>query len=133
MPSQPALVRFASIALLLSSVSGCGGTAKQVNVWGNVSYRSAPITRGTLTFFPAGGRPVTAVIDRDGAYSCELVPGRYVATVTIGVDLPAGWKEGDPLPRPALILPPQYGSRKKTPLAADVAAGQSEAVDFLLQ
>jgi hypothetical protein len=47
--------------------------------------------------------------------------------------LPAGYKEGDPIPRPKLVLPPEYSTRARSKLTATVAADQSAPIDFKLE
>jgi hypothetical protein len=127
--------RLALPLLILGGAFGCGGDADEgVTVEGKVAYQGEPITNGSLTFFPASGRPITAALSEDGEYSCQLPPGEYRVTVTVGVMPPAGWKEGDPVPPPSIVLPDRYGSRLETPLTATVtAASGTHTVDFPLE
>jgi hypothetical protein len=69
----------------------------------------------------------------DGKYETSLSPGDYIVVVTVGVDVPAGWREGQPLPPPKFTLPAEYTSRVKSTLKATVKAGQSEPIDFELK
>ena len=101
-------------------------------VSGTVTYRGTPLSNASITFFPAVGRPAIASIS-DGEYSVRLPPGEYKVTITLGVDLPAGWKEGDPIPPPAMVLPPHYTNMRDTQLSAMVTEDQSEPIDFALQ
>jgi len=133
LPRSTSFVALAATALLLCCAAGCGETSLGVPIQGQVTFQGTPISSGTLTFYPTKGRPFSAVIAQEGAYSCQVPPGKYRVTVVIGVDLPAGWKEGDTLPPSKLRLPPKYTSRVRTPLTATVAKGQSEAVDFSLE
>jgi hypothetical protein len=122
------------VLVLLAAAVGCGGGAPEATVEGRVAYQGQPIAGGALTFYPASGRPITAPLSQDGAYSCRLPPGEYRVTVTVGVTLPPGWKEGDPVPPPAVVVPPRYGSRLETPLSATVPAeGGAQTVDFTLK
>jgi hypothetical protein len=114
------------------SVTGCGNSGSTVKVHGNVSYRGEAITNGTVTFFPASGRPVIAPLS-EGEYSAELMPGEYVVVIMIGATLPEGYKEGDPIPPPKFTLPNEYTVRAKSTLKASVKAGQSEPIDFDLK
>jgi hypothetical protein len=59
--------------------------------------------------------------------------GEYVVVIMIGATTPEGYKEGDPLPPPKITLPDQYTVRAKSSLKANVAAGQSEPVNFELK
>ncbi len=86
----------------------------------------------SITFFPTNGRQEVATIS-NGEYSVELMPGEYSAIVLIGIELPKGFKEGDPIPPPKIVLPEQYTARNKSPLKATIKAGQSEPVNFDLK
>jgi hypothetical protein len=112
--------------------AGCGNSADGVSVNGTVTYRGQPFSNASITFYPATGRPVSAAIT-EGQYSAQLQPGDYKVTVSLGVNLPPGWKEGDPVPPREIVLPERYTSVLHTQLAATVAADQSEPIDFALQ
>ena len=85
-----------------------------------------------MMFFPARGRAIATATDAAGDYSVVLAPGEYKVTVNIGVKLPAGWKEGDPVPPQEVVLPTEYTTRIKTSLKATVAVGGEQAIDFVL-
>jgi hypothetical protein len=111
---------------------GCGDDSNTVSVSGQVSHQGERLSNAALMFFPAEGKPLTAPIT-DGEYSLELPPGEYRVTVTLGAELPPGWKEGDPVPPATRKLPPQFSSRLDTPLKATVSAdGGSQTADFTL-
>jgi hypothetical protein len=118
--------------LLLVCLSGCGKSSDKVSVHGHVSYQGAPLESAALTFFPAKGRSESATVT-NGEYSVALLPGEYTAAVLIGVNLPKGYKEGDPIPPPKFVLPEIYTSQAKSPLKATVAAGKNEPIDFELK
>jgi hypothetical protein len=120
----------ASIAVLL--LIGCGGGDGGVPVSGTVTFRGQPFSNASITFYPASGRPVSAAIT-DGQYSAVLQPGEYKVTVSLGVNLPPGWKEGDPIPPRDIVLSQQYSSVLHTQLTAKVSEDQSEPVDFKLE
>jgi hypothetical protein len=129
------------LLLLLICVPGCGKSSGKAAVRGHVSYRGAPLESASLTFFPASGRPEATTVSK-GEYSIELArqnhwrirtPGEYTAIVLIGIDLPKGYKEGDPVPPPKIVLPEEYTSRAKSPLKAVVSSGQAEPIDFDLK
>jgi hypothetical protein len=103
---------------LLALFTGCEEGADATDVSGNVTYRTQPLANGSVTFYPESGQPVSVGLDAAGLYSAELPPGQYrVAIQAAGIQVPEGWKEGDPEPPPAkLILPPQYSERAKTSL-----------------
>jgi hypothetical protein len=118
-----------SFAVLLA---GCGGSTDGVPVSGTVTYRGQPFSNASITFYPASGRPVSAAIT-DGEYSAVLAPGEYKVTISLGVNLPPGWKEGDPIPPREIVLPQQYSSVLHTQLTAKVSEDHSEPVDFKLE
>jgi hypothetical protein len=124
------LTRLTCLLALLGAI-GCGEKSSGVTVAGTVTYQDKPLESGSLTFYPVSGPGVTTVIE-GGAYSCELEPGEYRATVVVGVTLPAGYKEGDPVPPQAVMLPDAYGSRLNTPLSASVTPGM-EPLNFALK
>jgi hypothetical protein len=52
-----------------------------------------------------------------------------------GIEVPPGWKEGDPAPPlPKIVLPAEYSQRARTVLTLTVAAGgESQTADFSLK
>jgi hypothetical protein len=122
-----------AIMLLALSAGGCRNSSTGgVSVEGNVSFRGAPLSKASLTFFPTAGRPVSVVVV-DGQYQTELMPGEYTAVVDLAAELPPGFKEGDPVPPPKLVLPEKYTSRAKSPLKATVVADLDKPIDFDLK
>ena len=134
-PSIHELWLFVSVGLLLlltMAAPGCRKSTGGVAIHGHVSFQGEPLANAALTFFPASGRPVTASVVQ-GEYATELAPGEYTAVVDLAVELPTGFKEGDPLPPPKIVLPEEYTSRRKSTLKATVKAGQSETIDFAMK
>jgi hypothetical protein len=111
---------------------GCGESSTTETVSGAVTFQGQPIPKAAVTFFPTTGRPTTASTGEDGTYEASLAPGDYTVTVNVSVELPPGFKEGDPYPKPKIVVPPQYATQAKTPLTATVAEGQSEPLNFAL-
>jgi hypothetical protein len=118
---------------IVLAVGGCGEKSTAVAVDGNVTYQGKTFDNGSITFYPAAGRPVNTPITADGAYAVELEPGEYVVGVNYSEPLPPGFKEGDPVPPPKFVIPPEYSTRAKSKLSATVAADQSEPIDFKLE
>ncbi|MCI0331891.1 MAG: carboxypeptidase-like regulatory domain-containing protein [Planctomycetes bacterium] len=112
---------------------GCGQASDSVTLEGKVTYQGEPLKHGSVTFFPAAGRPVNAGLSTDGSYSIELSPGEYVVAVSYTEPLPAGYREGDPVPPPKFVLPPKYATRARSTLTATVAADQEAPIDFKLE
>jgi hypothetical protein len=119
-------------ALFLASAGGCKKSSGTVSVHGRISYRGQPLTKSSVTFFPASGRPVTATAPQ-GEYTAELAPGDYTATVAVGIEYPAGYKEGDPVPQPKVVLPPEYTERARSKLKASVTKNENPSIDFELK
>jgi hypothetical protein len=121
------------LVLVVVGANGCNKSPGVVAVHGHISYRGNPLTTSAVTFFPtSGGRPVTAAAPK-GEYTADLVPGDYTAVVNVGVEYPAGFKEGDPEPPPKVVLPPEYSTRAQSTLKTTVKAGQSDPIDFELK
>jgi hypothetical protein len=110
---------------------GCSKSDDTVSVSGHVTYRGEDLTNGSITFFPAIGRPVNEPI-RDGKYNAELLPGDYIVTVSYTEPLPAGYKEGDPIPAPKFVLPPEYTARTRSKLSAAITKQSDAQLDFKL-
>ena len=133
-PSRGRSFRLLTLIGLLASVAtiGCGKSDGKVTVHGHVNFRGQPLERASLTFFPATGRSEAAGVE-DGEYSVALAPGEYTVVALVGVELPPGYKEGDKVPPPKVVLPEEYTSRVKSTLKASVSGGQSEPVNFELK
>jgi hypothetical protein len=120
----------------LPMLSGCGDGIETTTVSGKATYQGQPLANGSVTFHPDVGHPTSVALDAHGAYSLELPSGNYRVTVNAaGVQVPAGWKEGDPEPPPPkLVLPPQYSTHARTELSITVAPnGEPQIADFDLK
>jgi hypothetical protein len=129
-------VRFlacSSLSLMLAiGALGCKKSSGAVPVHGRVSFRGEPLENASVTFFPKTGRPVgTAILH--GEYKAELTPNEYTVALDVAPEFPKGFKEGDPIPPPKVVLPEEYTSRAKSTLKATVKSGQSEPIDFDLK
>ena len=119
-------------AALISCLFGCSSAPDEIVIQGRVTSQGQPLEDGTLSFFPRKGRPVITTLASGGNYECRLSPGDYRVTITVGVTLPAGWKEGDAIPAPDVRLPREYSSRVRSPLQVTVTRGHAEPIDFSL-
>jgi hypothetical protein len=125
----------AVVSFALMSALGCGGSGP-TTVSGRATYREQPLAGGTVMFHPQNGHPVGVEIDSSGNFTAELQPGEYrVAINAAGIEVPPGWKEGDPSPPPPkLVLPPQYSQRTTTVLKLTVpSGGEPQTADFRLK
>jgi hypothetical protein len=125
-------VQYATFLGLAIVTCGCSERSNTVQVQGQVIYRGEPLDSAGITFYPQKDRPVTGVVSQ-GAYAVDLAPGDYDVTITVGSEIPPGFKEGDTVPPPKVALPDEYTLRAKSTLKATVAAGQSEPIDFDLK
>jgi hypothetical protein len=124
--------RWIALAAIFLLWTGCGDHTGKERVTGHVSFRGEPLTNASVMFYPISGRPETATI-ADGDYSAQLAPGDYTVQLNVGVDVPKGYKEGEPLPPPKFKLPEEYTNRTKSILKASVKQGQTDPIDFLLK
>ncbi len=126
--------RAAALTLLAAvlMLGGCSKPTEGTSVAGRVTYQEEPLADGSLMFYPSDGRPTAVALGADGTYSCQLPAGEYRVTVNVGVKLPAGWDEGDPVPRPSIQLPTHYTSRARTPIQVTISENQTEPLDLTL-
>jgi hypothetical protein len=127
-----AVASFTTILVLY----GCDGRGGTTTVSGRATYRGEPLAGGTVIFHPDRGHPVSAGVDASGSYAAELPAGNYrVAVNAAGVEVPPGWKEGDPAPPPPkLVLPPEFSQRTRTVLQVTVSGNEGQqTADFLLK
>ena len=118
----------AATAIILTS---CRPSSGEVRIYGRVTYQGAAIPKGAVTFFPASGRPIIAVLT-DGTYAAKLLRGEYDVVVNPATDLPPGWKEGDVSPTQKAVLPSVYTTRAKSKIKISVNE-RSDRQDFELQ
>lgn len=124
---------FLAITALLLAIpvcSGCGKRGDGEAISGTVQLNGQPLPNAALFFYPESGRTITVPVDAYGNYFVQLAPGTYKVTISVGAELPPGWKEGDSIPPPRVKIPPQYGQRVNTPLAATVVEGHRDPIDF---
>lgn len=135
----PRMLRAHVVMMLLMS-AGCGGSAKQwkvAPVTGKVSYKSAPVPMGTVTFIPMRSGPTaTGEIDKDGNYSLTTpeggkgaVVGSYKVIIT-AVDYRPGLPE-DPNAGIKALIPEKYSDVEKSGLAGEVKEDKN-VIDFNL-
>ena len=122
---QPVALGFA-----LSVAVGCSRAPEHTTVKGTVTYKGTPLTHGMIGFHPTSGVPLGAPISAAGTYESQLPPGQYDVTVNAPPKLPAGFKEGDPLPQVnADQIPVQY-SRPETSNIALIVESENGAQAF---
>jgi hypothetical protein len=136
-PRSKAMIRIASssalVALSCLLVLGCGGKEGTSTVSGKVTYQGQPVTDGLINFVTNGGRPLGGSIGADGTYSTQLPPGEYKVRIDTPPEFPAGYKEGDPLPKlPPRQVPEKYANFNSSGLTATVKGDGSQTIDFAI-
>jgi hypothetical protein len=127
------LVFLYGVMALATFSSGCGEVSNKVRVTGKVTYHDEPISTGLVTFFPVSGRPIPTPISPAGDYSVDLAPGEYAVAINVASQAPPpGYEEGDPLPPPEIVLPPEYTTRARSKLTATVSGQKQKPIDFNL-
>ncbi len=73
------------LGTLFTLMVGCGGDATNApcNISGKVTYKGAPVTGGTMTFWSSEGGSYSASLDATGKYSTANLPA---GTAKVSVD-----------------------------------------------
>jgi hypothetical protein len=125
--------RLLLVALVAASVVGCNGGAATKSVTGTITYQNKPVASGIINFLAAKSRPLGGAIESDGTYSVKLPPGQYQVRVDAPAPLPAGFKEGMPMPTTSRLVPEKYANFTSSGLTATISdASGSQQVDFKL-
>ena len=151
MRGRLAMVLGMGLGALTIASSGCGSGLKKpemAKVHGTVTYKGAPVTTGTVTFFPAeggtgeAGQPAISPLGSDGSFELTTfdtgdgaVLGQHKAVVvakseggekvpegTIPSQLPEDIKKYEG-PKP--LIPEKYMTAEKTPLRYKVRPGDN--------
>jgi hypothetical protein len=133
MPRVHARVCLGAILAAAVAAVGCGESTNMVSVHGRVTYGDEAIPKGSVTFYPTAGRPINTPLSADGSYKTALTPGEYVVCISAAAPPPPGYKEGDPLPPPKIVLPPEYSTRATSKLTASVGGEGQTPIDFNLE
>ena len=140
------------VALLM----GCGPDYPDcVPVSGKVTFEGEPVTQGTITFYPDGGRAAMGEIQPDGTYVLTTfepgdgaVPGRHTVTIksteVSGAPAPTSFEEelamgqGDaagaafaPADQIRWLVPESFSRRETSGLEAEVTR-DAGSIDFAL-
>jgi hypothetical protein len=135
------LTRFMTLAAVAALAAGCGNKLERQAVSGTVTYKGKPITRGTVTFAPAGGAGPTQVSApiEDGKFSIAKdagpIAGKYVVRFEAFQQLIYGPSiPGEAAPQPKKLdqepLPAKYGAASK--YEAEVKADDPNVFEFKL-
>jgi hypothetical protein len=147
---KDSLKRHLVLVVAAAVLAGCGGDPdlpKLGKVSGTVTYKGQPVTKGLVTFIPAGGsgaqtgQSATGEIQKDGSFTLSTfenndgaVLGEHIVVVQSREDDPALEGQGMPIPdargrlkiKPSKhLVPEKYGSSDKSPLRHTVEAGSN--------
>jgi hypothetical protein len=125
----------AALVLAIAVLTGCGdGGGATTSVQGKITYEGKPVTTGVINFQPARGQPLGGGIQADGSYAFDLPPGDYRVRIDAPPAVPAGYKEGGPVPKlPPRLVPERYADYNTSDLTATVSGEErSQSIDFVL-
>lgn len=113
--------------ILLLGLCGCGGNVSTVS--GQVTLDGKILDKGDIGFHQSEGLMVsTTRINPDGSYKigteANTLPGNY-KVVIIANEVSIAKGPGN-VPMPTRITPLEYSNKEKTPLKAELKAGQNE-------
>lgn len=120
---------FAAAALLC----GCKGEPPGALVRGKVTYKGAPLTQGSIVFYPNGsGLPAAGLMQPDGTFQLlntqkteRIEPGKYIVIVVAGTERIDAVSE-DPLAKVKPVVPFMFSSVASSPIKYDVALGENQ-------
>jgi hypothetical protein len=127
----------ATAMLLIGTISGCEEAIerpKTVPVAGKVTYKGAPVPKGTVTFQPDKGDPAVGEIQSDGAYRLSTyaqgdgaVPGHHRVFIIANTADPTKIPESTPgWTPPKDLIPKKYNNLKTSGLEANVSEEKKE-------
>ncbi len=116
MKSHPAAIGL--VLMVLGACCGCGESDPATTVRGKVTSKGMAVPMGVVNFFSeTGERPIGATLDSSGEYEVRIPAGNYtIVVLTSTPPVPAGWKDGDPIPKPPVEVPAKYQQPQKSPL-----------------
>ncbi len=121
-------------------LSGCGSSGlRMVSVAGQVTLNGKPLEEGTIDFQdPHGNAPNAQALIRQGAYNCQVLPGRKKVVIqgfkVVGKERASRADPDSPLvDRKEQFLPPKYSSPTSTELTADIGPSGNRSLNFELK
>jgi hypothetical protein len=128
--------RGAALAALLLAPA-CGPARPELApVWGKVTYKGEPVTKGTVSFKPVdpAGSPASGTIDADGSYSLQsnepgdgALPGEYkVAVSTVTTDQILDYIPKKRVAKPKSPVPEKYANPETSGITRTVKPGRND-------
>jgi hypothetical protein len=103
-------------------------------VQGKITYKGVPVVSGLINFKGAEAQPLGGAISPDGSYKFTLPPGEYQVRIDAPAEVPAGLKEGDPVPKLGQRLAPEkFADYGTSGLTLTVTGESPQQADFSLQ
>jgi len=146
------------LSLCILSTSACSKrSGSGTDVSGKVSFKGAPVTGGSIQFYPAkGGGSYPGTIKSDGTFSFKAIPfsGEVIVTVETesikysAAEMLKQQKGGDPAAMQKMMdsmkggasasavyvqIPPQYANPKTSPLKETLKEGSETRLDLVLK
>jgi len=130
-------------ATFLVTAWGCGSTPEHpetVPVQGKVTYKGAPVTKGTISFQSEGGHVAVGELQPDGTYKLSsfgegdgAVPGHAKVSIVANTADPHMIPGSTPGYKPPKdLVPKKYNKPETSGLEADVTK-DSKPIDFDLK
>ncbi len=148
MRQKASIAQWAVLGVLALTAWGCaggmGGKPPMAKVTGKVTYKGAPVTQGTITFFPIEDKgaknqlPAVGELSSNGSFELTTfdtgdgaVLGQHKAVLKVS-SFPAGTLPGNSpddirkMESDKSVIPPQYTNPEKTPLKYTVVEGKND-------
>lgn len=131
---MPKLISAGVLVLLAISLVGCGSGDSGAKVQGKVTYNGKPVTSGLINFKGSRTQPYGGALKPDGTFEFELPVDDYQVRIDAPPEMPAGLKEGDPIPKLGPRLAPEkYAGFNTSGLTAKVTGESPQQLNFDLQ
>ncbi len=125
------------ICLVIVAAVGCGRSGPKMHqVQGTVSYQGKPLPLGLVTFVSNSYRPTSALIDANGRYELEAIPGENKIEVVANAyvndgkpDPPTGVRIAQIQP----LIPAKYNHYHTSGVVVNVEAQPMNEIDIHLK
>jgi hypothetical protein len=129
----------ATLAILVGGCATDDPHPATVPVEGKVTYQGQPLTKGTVTFQPDGGRPAVGEIQPDGTYRLSTfgdkdgaIPGNHKVMIVSNTGDPTKMPSSPGYVTPKGLIPKKFADVNTSGLEAAVSKDK-KAYDFDLK
>ena len=136
MHSKPALAMLLAATAVTVLVIGCGrGDGPTLApVAGTVTHNQQPLAEGTITFYPAAGRPAYGKIQNGQIVEVTtLDPNDGVTVGTSRVSIQSVEQGADMYTESKSRIPERYANPEQSGLTAEITEGQTNDLTFGLK